>query len=319
MARVGTGSVSISALNSVFGLGNSLGSYKRTSTSVKSNTIALAPVGNTVSMNRLKGSYASGTYRDINVYASSTTAGVNVIPQNTNQAYNAGLSNNSDPTNAYTVFYGQNTGNIGYPTTCNTYRQNYYTSTDDSQPNGMYFRISNTMFPYAGPFEEEGAWVAAIGLNYYGVYQSTLQAGVYIYDFKGGGSFFYGSWFSTFANVFNGNYFFAVYVYSGTLYFGMVNRAQLRAGVIQPIYGTAMSGLNDTWWYNSILNACMRYSLQMLSAPDNLDMVIGWDEYLVRGYDLPPENRLYGLGDTATRYQVVNSGSAQYVDGRVFE
>lgn len=318
MARVGTGTVSISDLNSVYGFGYSLGSYSRSSTSVKNNTVALAPVGTTVSMDRLKGSYASGTYRNLNVYASSTTAGINVYPRNFNQAYIAGLSNNSDPANSYTVLYTQSTGNQGYATTSNVYRQYYYTYSDESQANGMYFRVSNVMFPYAGPFEEQGAWVVAVGLNYWAAYIPTYTTPVSMWESYGGGNFYNAYWNPSFADVFNGNNFLACYVSSGTLYFGMLNRAQLRAGVIQPVYAVAMAGVDSIWWYNTIMNINSRVSF-ITQSTQNLDLYMGWDEYIVRGYDLPPENNLYGQGDTCIRSKAVNPGSVQYVNGRVFE
>ena len=318
MARISSTTVSISDLNSTFGFGNSLSGYQRSSTSVKSNTVALVPVGNTVSMGRMRGAFPSGTYRDLNVYASSTTSGINVTPRNFNQAYNSGLSNNADPSNAYTLYYTQTTGNQGYSTTTNVFRQDYYTLTDFSQSNGMYFRISNVAFPYYGPFEQEGSWVIAIGLNY--IYSSlNYFYDIYAWNFYGGGNSYYAVWYPSIADVFNGNNFFAFYVSGGTFYYGMVNRAQLRAGVIQPVYSIAFSGVDSLYWYNSMDTFCARIGACINGSPANLDFRLGWDEYIVRGYDLPNPSRLYGYGDTTTRNTLINSGSAQYIDGRIFE
>jgi hypothetical protein len=319
MARVSATTVTIGALNTIYGLGNSLSAYTRTSTSVKNSTIALAPVGNPISMGRLRGSFPSGTYRNLDILASSTTSGINVFPSNINQAYIAGLSNNSDPANSYTLFNGQATGNYGYATTSNVFRQYYYTAPDTSQTNSMYWRMSNKAVPYAGGFEEQGAWVSAIGFNYWSAsvssYFDTLT-----YDFFGGGNNYFGYWSPGFYELVDGNNFMAAYVYGGTFYFGMLNRAQLRAGVIQPLYSISLGSATSPWWDNSMLNICQR--IRVYSATGsyaNLDLYIGWDEYILRGYDLPAEARLYGVGDTGTRDTVINSGSAQYIDGRIFE
>jgi len=182
----------------------------------------------------------------------------------------------------------------------------------------MYFRISDVSPPYAGGFEEEGAWVVAIGLNFQVVDVSYYYLNAYIFDFSGGGNFTYGTWSPTLTEVFDGNNFFAVFVSGGTYYYGMLNRAQLRAGVIQPVYALAFSGPDSGWWYNSISTACARWEVTAQTA-GNTYLLLGWDEYLVRGYDIPNGARLYGYGDTATRNQVTNSGSQQTVDGRIFE
>ena len=318
MARVSSTTVSISSLNSIFGFGNSLSGYQRSSTSVKSNTVALVPVGTTVSMGRMRGAFPSGTYRNSNVYASSTTSGINMVPRNSIITYYSGLSNNSDPANSYTQYYTQTSGNQGYGTTTNVYRQYAYTASDFSAANGMYFRISNVAFPYYGPFEQEGSWVSAIGLNYYYGSVSTFfeTSG---WNFYGGNNQYNGFWSPSFADVFNGNNFFAFFVSSGTFYFGMVNRAQLRAGVIQPVYAVAFSSVDSLWWYNSMDIFCSRFSTCINGSAGALDLRIGWDEYLVRGYDLPNPSRLYGYGDTATRNNVIVDGSPQYIDGRIFE
>jgi hypothetical protein len=319
MARVPiSGPISVADLNTACGYGFSMGSYRRTSTSVKNNTTALVPADGVVSMSRLRGAYPSGTYRDQNILASSTTAGINVTPRSSAQAYVAGLSNNSDPLNAYTLYNTKRTGNLGYATQSNSFLQTFYTTSDGSQANGMYFRISNVSPPYAGAFEQESSWVVAIGLNYVTVSVAAFSEPVYIWDFYGGGTGAFAFWSPSNAEMFDGNNFFAAFVSSGTFYFGMVNRAQLRAGVIQPVYSIAMAGANSVWWHNSALNCCLRYAAYATSS-QNLTLELGWDEYIARGYDLPDGARLYGLGDTTTRNQLIFSGSIQTVDGRIFE
>ena len=319
MTRISSTSVSVSDLNSVYGRGYAIGSYNRSSSSVKDSTIALAPAGSAVSLGRLRGSFPSGTYRNINMTAGSTTSGINVFPGNNNQAYYAGLSNNADPLNSYTTLVAQWPGNRGYGTTSNVYRQYYYVSPDASQPNTMYWRISNKAVPFAGGFEEQGAWVCAIGVNYWNAYLNSYFD-VSMYDFFGGGNQYNAYFAPGFYELFDGNNFLACYVYSGTMYFGMVNRAQLRAGVIQPVYAIGMFGPGGIYWDNSMMNISPRIRTYSATGGwDNSDLYIGWDEYILRGYDLPPEARLYGAGDTDTRNTVLYSGSNNYIDGRIFE
>lgn len=319
MARVSAGAVSISNLNSVFGLGNSLGSYKRTSTSQKSNTIAFAPVSNTVSMDRLRGSFPSGTYRNINTYASSSTTAVNVTPRNPFLSYSAGLSNNSDPANSYTLFSFQASGNRGSSATSNVFSQTAVT--DTSSVNGMYFRIANgNMFPFASAFEEPGAWVVAIGLNYFDWFSDAIFiTGGEIFQFYGDANNYNATLGASLAQMYDGNNFFAVFVSGGSQCFGLVNRAQLRAGVIQPVIQVAMFGPETINWFNSMQNVTFRHGLNTQSGSRSVQLQIGWDEMLVRGYDLPPEAAMAGTGFTTIRSKVVNPGPAQYIQGRIFE
>jgi len=319
MARVSSGAVSISNLNSVLGFGNSLGSYKRASTSVKSNTIAFAPVGNPVSMDRLRGSFPSGTYRDINTYASSSTTAVNVTPRNPVISYSAGLSNNADPANAYTLFSFQASGNRGSSATSNVFSQTAVT--DSGGINGMYFRIANgTMFPFASAFEEPGAWVVAVGLNYFNWFSGDIffTTGE-IFQFYGDGNNYNVTLGATLDQMYDGNNFFAVFVSGGSQQFGLVNRAQLRAGVIQPVIQIGMFGPDSINWYNSMQNVTFRHGIFPQSGSRSVQLQIGWDEMLVRGYDLPPEAAMAGTGFTTTRAKVTNPGTAQFIQGKIFE
>lgn len=315
MARVPiSGPVSIADLNTACGYGYSLSSYRRTSTSVKNNVPALVPGDGTVSLNRLRGAYPSGTYRDLNILASSTTTGINVFPRNFNTAYTAGLSNNSDPANAYTLYNSKVTGNQGYSTQGNMYTQTY--NSDASQTNGMYFRVSTVSPTWAGNFEAAGSWVVAIGFNYFTANLSTTFD-TYVWEFPGDGNSYYASLGASFAQVFDGNNFFAAFNDGGTIYFGLLNRAQLRAGVIQPVLSIAMFS-PDAWWYNSINTICPRLTFWPASL-SSLQLKLAWDEYIVRGYDIPDGARLYGQGDTATRNTVINSSPYQTCEGRIFE
>lgn len=319
MARVSSGAVSISNLNSVFGLGNSLGTYKRASTSEKSNTIAFAPVGNPVSMDRLRGSFPSGTYRNINTYASSSTTAVNVTPRNSLISYSAGLSNNADPSNAYTLFSFQASGNRGSSATSNVFSQTAVT--DTSNTNGMYFRIANgTMFPFASAFEEPGAWVVAVGLNYFNWFSDAIFiTGGEVFQLYGDGNSYFANLGASLAQMYDGNNFFAAFVSGGSQQFGLVNRAQLRAGVIQPVIQVSMFGPDSINWYNSMQNIAFRHGLTTQSGSRSIQLQIGWDEMLVRGYDLPPEAAMAGTSFTTIRSKVVNPGPAQYIQGRIFE
>lgn len=321
MARITTANVSISQLNSVYGFGNNLSAYTRSSTSVKSNTIAHAPVSGTVSIGRLRGSYPSGTYRNINTFASSSTTAVNVVPRNPLRAYSAGLSNNSDPTNAYTLFSFQGTGNRGSGTTSNIFSQTMNTGADRSAVNGMYFRIANgTTYPFAAAFEEPGAWVVAIGLNHF----NWLSGGIYFIEVDtfylyGDGANYFANWSPSLAEIYDGNNFFAHFVSGGSQQFGFLNRTQLRAGVIQPVYQISMFGPGGTIWDNSAQNIMFRHGLITTSGDRYVELRIGWDEILVRGYDLQAEHNMFGTSYTTTRAKAINPGTARYIDGRIFE
>lgn len=336
MARITTTGISISQLNTVFGLGNNLSAYKRSSTSEKSNTIAHAPVSETVSIGRLRGAYPSGTYRNINSTAGSSTTLVNVFPRVTNSTYSAGLSNNSDPENSYTLLSYQGTGNRGYATTSNIFSQTMYTTA--SLSNTMYFRIANgTTYPFSAGFEEPAAWVVAIGLNHFSFDRNVFFLPPEAFQFPGGdGSgnfqFYFGTWsVPTSAEIYNGNNFFAHFVSGDRLQVGFLNRAQLRAGVIQPVYQIAMwlpstSSIAENnnagavpIWFNSAQNWAFRHGIIPNGADGSLTFNMGWDEILVRGYDLPPEHDMFGTSSTTIRSKAVNPGTLKYIDERLFE
>ena len=315
MARVPiSGPVSVADLNTACGYGFSMGSYRRTSTSVKNNVPALVPADGTVSFNRLRGAYPSGTYRDLDILASSTTSGINVFPRNSDAAYTAGLSNNSDPLNSYTLYNSKVNGNQGYSTQANMYTQTY--NSDASQTNGMYFRVSTVSPTWAGNFEAAGSWVVAIGFNYYTISISTTFDS-FVWEFPGSSVSYFASLGASVAQVFDGNNFFAAFNDGGSMCYGLLNRAQLRAGVIQPVISLSIGG-PTTWWYNSVNTICPRISFWPASL-SSLQVQLAWDEYIVRGYDIPDGSRLYGQGDTATRNTVINSAPYQTVEGRIFE
>ena len=321
MARISTTDVSISQLNSVYGFGNNLSAYTRSSTSVKSNTIAHAPVSGTVSIGRLRGSYPSGTYRNINTFASSSTTAVNVTPRNPVRSYSAGLSNNSDPYNAYTLLWSQGSGNRGSGTTSNIFSQTMNTGADRSAVNGMYFRIANgATYPFAAAFEEPGAWVVAIGLNHFdwqsgGIFFIETEA----WYFYGDTLAYFANWSPTLAEIYDGNNFFAHFASGGSQQFGFLNRTQLRAGVIQPVYQLSMFGPGGTIWDNSAQNITFRHGIITSGGDRFVELRIGWDEILVRGYDLQPEHNMFGTSNTTTRAKVVNPGTSRTIDGRIFE
>jgi hypothetical protein len=267
-----------------------------------------------VSFNRLRGAYPSGTYRDLDILASSTTSGINVFPRNSDAAYTAGLSNNSDPLNSYTLYNSKVNVNQGYSTQANMYTQTYNSSA--SQTNGMYFRVSTMSPTWEGNFEAAGSWVVAIGLNYYTIsISSTFDS--FVWEFPGSGVFYFASLGASIAQLFDGNNFLAAFNDGGSMCYGLLNRAQLRAGVIQPVISLSIGG-PTTWWYNSVNTICPRISFWPASL-SSLQVQLAWDEYIVRGYDIPDGSRLYGQGDTATRNTVINSAPYQTVEGRIFE
>jgi hypothetical protein len=332
MARIpSSGPISISTLNSAFGRGNSLGSYRRANTSEKSNTIGFAPLNNEpISIGRLRGAFTTGAYVNANVYASSTTSGVGCMPRNVVAAYNYGLSNNSDPNNSYTLFYTQGTGNWGHSTTCNIFRQSYNTAPDYSQSNGMYFHVAQVSNPHAAAFEEPTAWVVALGFNYHLVNAGSwyYEGITSIWEAHGGDQWTFNNvGRSSFQELFDGNNFTASWVSGGTLYYGTLNRAQLRAGVIQPVNTSAWGGVDNTFWYNTFMKTLHRHTIISASGYQTTELSIGWDEYIARGYNLPPEHRLYAYGSNPTRAQVwsgtytytTNGVSGTTIDGRYFQ
>jgi len=315
MARVPiSGPVSVADLNTACGYGFSMGSYRRTSTSVKNNVPALVPADGTVSFNRLRGAYPSGTYRDLDVLASSTTSGINVFPRSSAAAYSAGLSNNSDPLNSYTLYNSKVNGNQGYSTQGNMYTQTF--NSDASQPNGMYFRVSTVSPTWAGNFEAAGSWVVAIGFNYFTISVSSTYDSA-VFEFYGSSNAFFAQLGASVAEIFDGNNFFAAFNDGGGMAYGLLNRAQLRAGVIQPVISLGITGPTG-WWHNSVNTICPRIAFWPASL-SSLQVQLAWDEYIVRGYDIPDGSRLYGQGDTATRNTVIFSAPAQTVEGRIFE
>jgi hypothetical protein len=274
-------------------------------------------------MDRLRGSFPTGTYVNVNTLASSSTTAVNFVPRLSTIAYTAGLSNNADPANSYTLYSGAGTGNRGYATTCRLFSQTATTGTSSvTEVNGMYFRIADgRMFPFAAGFEEPTAWVYAIGLNHFNWFSGDIFFNdVHAFFFYGNNEAFYNAfWNPSLAQIYDGNNFFAVFVSGGVQQWGMLNRAQLRAGVIQPVFQVAMFGPGSTIWDNSLQNMSFRHGINTQSGSRSLRFQLGWDEILIRGYSLPPEAPMAGTSSTTTRAKVFNPGPATYIQGRIFQ
>lgn len=72
-------------------------------------------------------------------------------------------------------------------------------------------------------------------------------------------------------------------------------------------------------WESSAQNIAFRHGIITQGGDRSVELRLGWDEILVRGYDLPPEHNMFGTSNTTTRAKVINPGTARYIDGRIFE
>lgn len=314
---ISQGTLSLLGVRNELNLGNNLRAYLRGGKT--SSYIVGSPNSGTITLRQLRGGWASTVYYNYNFTVDSLglsgfIPNIAATPSQSGVSFSSGLSNNGDPDNAYVLNQGAVTGNRGYPTT-GAY---YFVQGVDNNGGGIGIRFNNANVGLAwqSTVDDSNAasWVDAIGLNYH----TSSNSGTFTaqtVNYVGNGGLFFASFGVGFFDVFNGNNFFAVYAKGGSIYYGMVNRSQLRSGVIAPI---SEFNFGEYSWRSSCMTILHGY-IESLGAGTFNSVALACDEVLFRGHAFPSDHRMFARGSTVTRNIYRNAARRGDIDGRVFE